>query len=632
MTTVPFQDHWNLSGRKWSVLRVITAALLATSGCDRSTPATSSPPQLPPIATAPVKNADPEVAYIGTERCAACHREAKASYLHTAHSVALAELNIDSEPPGGEFDDPNTQKHYRSYRKDGRLHHEESIRDSAGQPLILCDLPVKYVIGSGHFSRSYIIEREGFLFQSPITWYRAPQAWKLSPGYDGLNRGFSRSVEMRCLFCHAGRVEAIENSPQRVALPSLAIDCERCHGPGELHARKWQGVVATAQKHSERDDTIFNPANFDRQLGEDVCAQCHLQSAATVARRGRRLTDFRPGQKLSDYVAHYVPQSPNLEMKVVGHVEQLRLSRCYQADQRMTCLTCHDPHAEDAPAERKLRFRETCLTCHTDQSCRAPVENRRAPAVQDDCIQCHMPRGPTDIPHLAFTHHRIGIHKPDSKQLAVKADADELVLMPGCPSASPLEELRNLGLGYLLVSDSADDEKHFLAYRAQAEQRLRQFQRSGIKDPEVDAALARIHWQVDPQQALLNAHAVAAAKDPSSTAWTTACVTLGTTYYSLNQFAEARVWLERASVLRPTADVDVMLSNCLYLAGETTAAVAASRRACELVPDQPRYLQQLIDRLTDAGELAEAESLRPRWEELSKYRRRVDAMPDGAER
>jgi predicted CXXCH cytochrome family protein len=611
---------------------LLAAVLITALGCDRSTTVTSSPSQLPPIAPALVKNADLKVAYIGTDRCGSCHRDAEATYRHTAHSLALAELDIDSEPPDGEFDDPKTQKHYRSYRKNGRLYHEESILDSAGKSLILCDLPVKYVIGSGHFSRSYIIEREGFLYQSPITWYRAPQAWKLSPGYDRLNRGFARSVEVRCLFCHSGRAEPIEQSPQRVALPSLAIDCERCHGPGELHARKWQGVVASSPKHAERDDTIFNPKKFDRQLGEDVCAQCHLQSAATVARRGRKLTDFRPGQKLSDFVAHYVPQSPNLEMKVVGHVEQLRLSRCYQADQRMTCLTCHDPHADDSPKEKQSRFRQTCLTCHTEQSCRATIESRRAPTVQDDCIQCHMPRGPTDIPHLAFTHHRIGIHKPSTRPVAARADVDELVLMPGSPSTSPQEELRNLGLGSLLVSDSSDDELHFRTYRVRAAQLLKEYQRLKIKDPEVDAALARVHWNIDPQQTLFHAHAVAAAKDPSPTAWTTACVTLGTTYYSLNQLAEARVWLERASALRPAADASVMLSNCLYVAGEKAAAVAASRRACELVPDQPRYLQQLIDRLTDAGELAEAESLRLRWEEISKYRSRMDAISEGAEK
>lgn len=629
MMSARSRQIWIPSARRIALFDWVALAAVMLSGCGRSTPS-PSPQKLPPIASAPVKNTQSDVAYIGAERCAACHREAEASYRHSAHSQALAEPNLDSESPDGEFVDPRTQKHYRIYRQNGRLHHEESIRTSTGEPLVLCDLPVKYVIGSGRFSRSYLVEREGFLFESPITWYRAPQEWKLSPGYDQLNRGFERSVEIRCLVCHAGRVEPIERSPQRVALPALTIDCERCHGPGELHARKWEGAVARRGENAGPDDTIFNPANFDRQLGEDVCAQCHLQSAATVARRGRSLLDFRPGQKLSDYLAHYVPQSPDLEMKVVGHVEQLRLSRCYQSDTRLTCLTCHDPHAAEAPAENKNVFREKCLKCHTEQACRASNETRHTPTVQDDCVQCHMPRSQTEIPHFAFTHHRIGIHKRSPDQVAVKADADELVLMPGSPGTTPLEELRNRGLGYLLFSDSTKDESHSVAYRAQADQLLRQYQQNGPTDPEFNAAFARMNRNIDPQQTLLYAHAAVAAKNPSPAAWTTACMLLGTTYYDLNQPTEARLWLERTASLRPTADIYVMLSNCLLLAGEKTAAVVASRRACELAPDQPSYLQQLIDRLTDVGELDEAEALRPRWDELSKYQRRVDSMRKAA--
>ena len=34
----------------------------------------------------------------------------------------------------------------------------------------------------------------------------------------------------------------------------------------------------------------------------------------------------------------------------------------------------------------------------------------RAEKNQDDCAACHMPASKVEIPHLAFTHHRIAIH------------------------------------------------------------------------------------------------------------------------------------------------------------------------------------------------------------------------------
>lgn len=610
---------------------LVCIVLTWLSGCGQATPPASpalpakpSAEHLPPIVAAPVKNAQADVAYIGTERCAACHRAEETSYHHTAHSRALAEIDLDAEPPDGEFSDPVSQRHYRIYRQDGRLRQEESIRTTAGSPLILCDLPVRYVIGSGSFSRSYLVDRDGCLFMSPATWYSAPKEWKLSPGYDKGNLGFQRPVLMRCLVCHAGRVESLERSPQRVALPSLAIDCERCHGPGELHARKWDGVVASQGTNSEPDETIFNPVHFDRQLGEDVCAQCHLHSAATVERRGRSLLDFRPGRKLSDYLAHYAPQSPSADMTVVGHVEQMRLSRCYQANERMTCLTCHDPHAEQAPADMPAVYREKCLKCHTDQSCKASSDDRRATTVADDCIQCHMPRGPTEIPHFAFTHHRIGIHKPAPAATASKKVADALVLIPGSPEAVELEEVRNLGLGYLQFSEATEQVSHIPEYRSRAAQLLLLFKQEGGEDSEVDAALARLHWGVNREQMARSAQAVVDAKEASPAAWASACFTLGMSYYEQRLPAEARPWLEQTVKLRPTPEGYLMLSECLDVGGETKAAIQAVRRACELAPDDPRYCERLIYLLTNTGELPEVETLKPRLNELIEYRRRVD--------
>ena len=618
------------SSRSYSAL--ILVVLIGIAGCDWSTSPNSPTPstpivlatnELPPIANAPVKNAQTDAAYIGTERCAACHRAEEVSYHHTAHSRALAEIDLDAEPADGEFSDPVSQRHYRIYRQDGRLRQEESIRTTTEAPVILCDLPVRYVIGSGNFSRSYLIDRDGFLFVSPATWYSAPKEWKLSPGYDRGNLGFGRPAQLGCLVCHAGRVESLERSPHRVALPALAIDCERCHGPGELHAHKWEGLISGQGTHSGPDETIFNPVHFDRQLGEDVCAQCHLHSAATVERRGRSLLDFRPGRKLSDYLAHYAPQAPNTEMKVAGHVEQMRLSRCYQADERMSCLTCHDPHHEKSLSDTPAAYREKCLKCHTDQSCKASSEDRRATKIADNCIQCHMPRGSTEIPHFAFTHHRIGIHKPAPATPVTKTDADELVLILGSPAAAPVEELRNRGLGYLQLSDTTEHAAHVPRYRLQAERLLRQFRREGGEDSEVDAALARLHWGIDHEQTILRAQAVVDHKNASPVAFATACFALGSTYYELNRLAEARPWLERTAKLQPTAEVYRMLGDCLDAGGESTAAIQAARRACELAPDGTRHCEQLIRLLAKSGKSAEVETLRQRLIELIQHRHRV---------
>src|SRR5260370_1086433 len=87
---------------------------------------------------------------------------------------------------------------------------------SPGRVAELAHLPIRYLVGSGAFSRTYLVEVDGFLHESPITWYTAKKKWAMSPGYDGpQHAGFDRPVAIGCLVCHAGRVEAVEGAVHR---------------------------------------------------------------------------------------------------------------------------------------------------------------------------------------------------------------------------------------------------------------------------------------------------------------------------------------------------------------------------------------------------------------------------------
>ena len=45
--------------------------------------------------------------------------------------------------------------------------------------------PLHYYIGSGSVARSLVTAVDGFLFQSPLTYYAARDGWELSPGFAG---------------------------------------------------------------------------------------------------------------------------------------------------------------------------------------------------------------------------------------------------------------------------------------------------------------------------------------------------------------------------------------------------------------------------------------------------------------
>lgn len=606
--------------------------------------------RLPPISPSPYRNASRDVPFVGSDKCGGCHSQQRESYERTAHSKALGDLNIAAEPPDGEFEDRQSQRAYRIYRQGDTMRHEESIRTASGEKLILADLPIRYVIGSGRFSRGYLVERDGILYESPATWYAARPGWGISPGFQDSNPGFQRPIELRCLWCHVGRVEYADHSPQRVVFHSQSIDCERCHGAGSLHVKNQETAGGSPESSAGRDETIVNPSRLDRQRREDICAQCHFHGAVAIDLRGRSVLDFRPGQRLADFIVHFGLKTPGQSMEVVGHGEQMHLSRCYQASDSLTCTTCHPPHAMPSPQERLHFYRNKCLSCHTEQSCDVPQARRLADDSTDNCVACHMPRSPTEIPHLAFNHHRIGIHLPE-RPSGPPAEAGELIPLDEVPGLSQYDQDRNLGLGYFRFSDSAGPGLHGSIYRGRSLEILEQVDYAKHDDLEVRAALAELYWGLSDGRILEESRTIAAARQASPEASATACFTLASTLYKMRQPTEALSWLEKSVRTRPSADVWMMLCDCRVYAGDLNGGLQAARIASEMAPDRPRYLERLIELLdvtrhagatnqvdganrpieshaAAASELdAEILALRRRVQILREYRARLDQMP-----
>lgn len=471
----------------------------------------SRPPQPPPPAAPAAPSAEPPVAgllplpahtpttflntgagekYVGSAACAGCHANNHKSYLLTAHSRAMEDVSPATEPPDGAFDHKASGRSYRVYRRDGQLWHEEVLRTPEGKEVARTELPVRYRIGSGHFTRTYAVEVEGFLHESPVTWYASRKAWDVSPGYDiAANPGFERPIGPNCVMCHAGRWDQVDGTDHRLAFPEKAIGCENCHGPGARHAERHRGTKAAP---GEPDPTIVNPARLPRALLESVCASCHLSAVASTTVRGHKYGDFRPGLPLSDFQMFYAPGGSSDKMTVVGHVEQLRQSACYQKSDRLTCVTCHDPHAGAKPADPVAFYRRKCIECHEQKPCAVPPPQRLKTSAADDCAACHMPRGDTEIQHVAFTHHRIGRHgaRPHPEPPSGSDRAPDLVPLDANPNLSAADRDRNLGLAYLGAAGNKALARHANEYATRAHALLRAAYRAGARDADLIFALA----------------------------------------------------------------------------------------------------------------------------------------------
>src|SRR5262249_5199815 len=155
-----------------------------------------------------------------------------------------------------------------------------------------------FFIGSGSAARSFLWSKEGFLFQSPVTWYAGPARWDLSPGYESKGGpDLGRAIEPECLNCHASRLQPVagtRNGYRRPPFRAPGVGCERCHGPGAGH------VLAP------RPTNIVNPAKLQARRRDSVCAQCHLTGMERIERPGRSLLAFQPGDDLGDYAVSFV--------------------------------------------------------------------------------------------------------------------------------------------------------------------------------------------------------------------------------------------------------------------------------------------------------------------------------------
>jgi Flp pilus assembly protein TadD len=432
-------------------------------------------PGSPPPFASPYQNVLSGVPYVGDETCAQCHPSQTASYRQHPMSRSLAPV-ARSEPlerydqaACNPFESLGFQ--FLVERRPEAMLHKAVRRDASGQAAVEVDAEIAFVLGSGTRGRSYLLDRDGYLFQSPLSWYTQKSAWDLSPGFEH-SYPPERPIEASCLFCHANQVEAVEDSRNHYRTPifhGYGIGCERCHGPGALHVdrrRQDPDPVETP------DWTIVNPRHLTPMLREAVCQQCHLQGEVRFVRQGRRAFDYRPGLPLHPYWSVFV-RAPEFQdrQQAVGQVEQLIASHCFQASAgNLGCISCHDPHHVPSAAHRLRYYRDRCLECHQEKPCDIPPEVRRQQNRDDNCIACHMPRLQSpDIAHTAVTDHRL-LRKPENaahgprKRLRLRAGDVPLVnffakeLDPQDPAAC-----RDRGLAFVYLTTQPLPGSHALA-------------------------------------------------------------------------------------------------------------------------------------------------------------------------
>jgi tetratricopeptide (TPR) repeat protein len=376
---------------------IVVASGAITFWCQRRAP--------PPGSAVASQNVDfdepaaPDPGYLGPQACAACHAQRVAEFQATRHFQACRLPQAETMPPGfaperGSYVTRDPALHFEMTRAGGDFVQTAIRATPAGEQRM--STPIALVYGSaGTADEIYFTWHGDKLYELPMAWLHPLNRWGEQP-FNPYDRGdFTRTTTPRCLECHNTWFEHVagtENQYQRHNF-ILGVTCEKCHGPGREH-------VAFHQSHPEARSghAVVHPGRLTRDRQMDLCAQCHSNA---LWHRGPAFS-YRPGEPLESYYKTATIQYQEND-HVADQVKYLRQSKCFQKSDTLTCITCHNPHRPEGPANTSS-VQRSCLKCHRPADC---AEQDRLPAaVRGDCVGCHMPR---------FTRIQVFFHTEDEQ-------------------------------------------------------------------------------------------------------------------------------------------------------------------------------------------------------------------------
>jgi mono/diheme cytochrome c family protein len=327
---------------------------------------------------------------VGDRVCAQCHGDKTASHLKTGMALAMetiAESRVLTANPAMIFRIGNYT--YEIKRKDKQSVY--SVTD--GKETI--SLPILYAFGEGKAGQTYILQYEGGLYESLVSFYNEISGLDFTIGAargvppslkQALGRRLSDNEVSNCFSCHStGGVSGGQLHLDRL---TPGIRCEACHGPGGQHA--------AAGKAGEPNATlIFNPGRLSGdELSQDFCGSCHRGNDEFTLLKGMEINNVR-----------FQPYR-------IFH------SKCYSDDRRISCTACHDPHV--ALKQDAAHYDAKCLACHASKESSAGSKSSKETQAlipgcrvsTKDCTSCHMPKIGPPAAHFKFTDHYIRIARP----------------------------------------------------------------------------------------------------------------------------------------------------------------------------------------------------------------------------
>jgi len=312
--------------------------------------------------------------YVGSEACAGCHEDIYDRWQETLMAKVVQDPAEHPEAVVGDFSRPDS--------------------------LVTFDLSQVALTYGSKWKQRYFTRVGSDYYVFPAQWDVRNETWRpYHPGPGGdwwvpfyPSDQMERPNGPLCDGCHSVNYDVATKT-----VTEWNVGCERCHGPGSLHA-----------EYPLRE-TIFNPEQpADPLRSSDVCISCHSQGRPRTNPIGGQYYDwpvgYDAGEPLSEY---WTLDAPELGEETFTHwpegsAHKNRMQGNDYVQSQMykrgvTCSACHDAHGTENDALLRFPGNEVCTQCHGPQQQAGPRgtltyhTQHQADSEGSRCVSCHMP-------------------------------------------------------------------------------------------------------------------------------------------------------------------------------------------------------------------------------------------------
>jgi hypothetical protein len=159
----------------------------------------------------------------------------------------------------------------------------------------------------------------------------------------------SEKYANRCAGCHSTAVD-----PATRRFSAYSLDCYTCHGDVNLEHTKNTSLVLLSQKRRN-----------DAKVITSLCAQCHLRAGRARSTGLPYPNNFVAGDNLfQDFEADFARASDSELNAGDRHVWRNVRDVASNGEESISCLSCHQVHANSSFKHRRVLRAPICSECH----------------------------------------------------------------------------------------------------------------------------------------------------------------------------------------------------------------------------------------------------------------------------